>query len=595
MSVSLVAIKAKNKLVQAIQCKFRFLLFIIVVVFLCVARVDAQQKVDTSNTIAINIESAKTFIQTKTEQGIIFRFYNDVKLVQGTNRMSCDTAYLNQDANEMEAFGNVVITQVGGTMVSSNYLRYTGNTKQAFLRGNVNLSDGKNNLWSEILNYDLGTKIGNYQNGGTLTAEQTTVSSKIGQYFVQQKQARFIGDVIVTDPQYHVSSNDLGYNTETKIVRFFGPSTIKNEKSKLITSSGTWDGKNEIANFTERSSIEHENQYIEADTLDYSKSIGISIAKGNVYAKDTSMKLEIYCGYSKHNELLHQTIAYQNPVLKKATEKDSIYARADTFFIAPVLKKIDTSKLENTFSKLEKLKVKKVDSLSNNDSSIQRYFIGYNHVLIYSDSLQAVCDSMSYSQHDSTFRMMGNPIAWARGSQLTGDSIFLYLENNKLTKLWIPNNAFSVSKSGPDKAEIFDQIQGKTITGFFNDDALREIVVYPNAEAIYFATDDAGAYIGVNKSNSDRLKAFFDSSKIEKIILEQEVKQTMTPLSQINAKEMRLDRFTWVPERRPKSVSELFLYKNDEPDQLPIVEKQIEIEALKQDKKATNKKKKLKK
>lgn len=591
----MVAIKAKSKLVQAIQSKIRFLLLFHLVVFASVLNVCAQQKSDTSNTIAINIESAKTFIQTKTEQGTVFRFYNDVKLVQGTNQMSCDTAYLNQEANEMEAFGNVVITQVGGTMVSSNYLRYTGNTKQAFLRGNVNLSDGKNNLWSEILNYDLGTKIGNYQNGGTLTAEQTTVSSKVGQYFVQQKQARFTGDVIVTDPQYHVSSTDLGYNTESKIVRFYGPSTIKNDKSKLITSSGTWDGKNEIASFNERSSIEHENQYIEADTLDYNKSTGISIAKGNVYAKDTSMKTEIYCGYTKHNEIQHQTIAFQNPVLKKATEKDSIYARADTFYVAPVSKKLDSSKILNTTLKLDKSKIKKVDSLSSSDTSIQRYFIGFNHVLIYSDSLQAVCDSVSYGQNDSTLRMMGNPIAWARGSQLTGDSIFLYLENNKLTKLWIPNNAFSVSRSGPDKAEIYDQIQGKTITGFFKDDALREIVVYPNAEAIYFATDDAGAYIGVNKSNSDRLKAFFDSSKIEKIILEQEVKQIMTPLSQINVKEMRLDRFLWVPELRPKSVSELFLYKTEVPNQLPADEKLVDEKTLKLEQKASSKKKKSKK
>lgn len=582
-------------MVQTIQRIIRILILFHVIVLTNIVDVCAQQTVDTTNTIAINIESAKTFIQTKTERGTIFRFYNDVKLVQGTNQMSCDTAFLNQDANEMEAFGNVVITQVGGTTVSSNYLRYTGNTKQAFLRGNVNLSDGENNLWSEILNYDLGTKIGNYQNGGTLTAEQTTVSSKVGQYFVQQKQARFTGDVIVTDPQYHVSSTDLGYNTESKIVRFYGPSTIKNDKSKLITSSGTWDGKNEIASFNERSSIEHENQYIEADTLDYNKSIGISIAKGNVYAKDTSMKTEIYCGYTKHNEKLHQTIAFQNPVLKKATEKDSIYARADTFYIAPVSKKLDSSKIVIAPTKKEKSSVKKVDSLSSTDTSIQRYCIGFNHVLIYSDSLQAVCDSMSYSQHDSTFRLMDNPIAWARGSQLTGDSIFLYLENNKLTKLWIPNNAFSVSKSGPDKAEIFDQIQGKTITGFFKDDALREIVVYPNAEAIYFATDDAGAYIGVNKSNSDRLKAYFDSSKIEKIILEQEVKQTMTPLSQINVKEMRLDRFTWVPERRPKSVSELFLFKTEEPNQLPTEENLIEEKSLKLEPKTSTKKKKSKK
>ena len=52
--------------------------------------------------------------------------------------------------------------------------------------------------------------------------------------------------------------------------------------------------------------------------------------------------------------------------------------------------------------------------LKENDST-NRYFEAFRHVRIYSDSMQAVCDSMFYSFHDSTFRLFDNPVIWSKG------------------------------------------------------------------------------------------------------------------------------------------------------------------------------------
>jgi lipopolysaccharide export system protein LptA len=514
----------------------------------------AQQSKDTTGTVSINIEGAKKMVQEKTDSATIFKFYGDVRLSQGTTVMTCDTAFLNQEANNMEAFGNVNIVQAGGTSVTSNYLRYTGNTKLAYLNGDVSLTDGKNSLWSEELNYDLGKKIGDYSSGGTLKSESTTVSSNVGIYHVKEKDARFSQDVYVTDPQYNVTSTDLGYNTETKMVTFFGSSTIINDKSKLITSSGTWDGKNEVAHFRERSSAENKDQYIEADFLDYDKRTGKGTANGNVFALDTAMHTTLYCGLALYNEKTHQTWAYQKPVMKKANVNDSLYIRADTFFVAPVTQKTDSIIPEKkTISLKEKNKKVETADTTEADSSVKRFFIGYHHVLVFSDSLQARGDSISFSQQDSIMRLMKDPIAWSRKGQITGDTILLYIANNKLDKLFIPKNAISVSRSGPEKANMYDQIQGKTMTGFFDSNVLKEIIVFPNAEAIYYATDEDGAYIGVNQASSDKMKVFFDSNKIEKIVFEQEIKQTMTPMKQAK-----------IDELRPRSVSELFMFENEE-------------------------------
>lgn len=493
----------------------------------------------------------------------------DVQLKQGENFMSCDSAYIDQEKNNVEAFGNVHIIQPGGTEASSDYLRYIGNSKMAFMKGNVSLTDGKNNLWTEELEYNLGTKVGVYTRGGTLQSDGTTLSSNWGTYNVRLKDARFTGEVYVNDPEYTVTSEDLGYNTETKLVRFFAASVVVSDQSELRTSSGTWDGKNEIAHFTSRSSILNSGQYIEADKLDYERRTGFGEAVGNVFAKDSAQNTTLFSGYAAYNQRSRKLLATIRPVMKQVTQTDSLYIRADTFYSAPVPRDTDSTinsrqALGNKIVEITPLAVDTTDA----DSTSPRYFIAYHHVLIYSDSLQARCDSLSYTQADSVMRLMSSilvpgghlPVAWSRRSQITGDTIYLYMDSSRLKKLYVPNNAFVVSRSGPDKAQMFDQIQGKSLIGHFEEGAIREMIVWPGAEAIYYSTDDNGAYLGVNEAQSERMRVLFQNQQIDKIVLEQEVKQVMTPLQQVSIQNMRLSRFLWLYDKRPQTVQELFTY-----------------------------------
>lgn len=485
--------------------------------------------------------------------------------------MYCDSAYINTIKNNVEAFGNVRIIQPDGTEVMSDYLRYTGNSRQAYLKGNVSLTDGKDNLWAEELEYNLSTKIGVYHQGGTLQSEATTLSSNTGQYNVKTKDARFKGDVLVSDPEYDVSSTDLGYNTETKVVRFFGPSVVTNERSRLKTSSGTWDAKSEIAHFTSRSSIRNEAQFIEGDKLDYNKKTGEGNALGNVIAIDTNQNITLYSGRAVYNEITQVLWADLNPVLKKVNRQDSIFIRADTFYAAPVPEQKDSFRVADTAQKSVGVKTYLPHDTLAADSSRPRYFIGFHHVLVYSDSLQAVCDSIVYSQKDSAMRLIYQPVAWSRNSQITGDTIVLFTDTSSIKRLWVPNNALVVSQSGPEKANMFDQVQGKTLTGFFENNNIEKMIVWPAAEAIYYSKDDEDAYLGMVQASSERMTVFFENQQISRILLEQGIKQKMTPMQQVNPAAARLSRFQWWKEKRPKSVEELFLFGKDKP--VPLEEK----------------------
>jgi lipopolysaccharide export system protein LptA len=521
---------------------------------------------DTSKNTTVNILFARAANGTQTDSGTIQKLIDSVVLQQGANLMRCDSAYLNLQTNNLEAFGNVTITQPGGTQVASDYLRYMGNKKLAYLKGNVALTDGRNSLWSEDLTYDVGTRTGVYNNGGTLQSDTTTVSSNEGTYNLNSKDARFKGEVYISDPKYNVTSDDLGYNTETKLVRFFGPSIVTNEKSELRTSNGTYDSKLEIAHFISRSSIRNVSQYIEADTLDYNKPTGWGIARGKVIAIDTQNHSTMWSGYASYNEISRKLFARIKPVLRDANGKDTLYIAADTFYSAPekqlalnALTVKDSSGIKTTRGNKKKTTIAAATPIEPPaDTTAPRYYIGFHHVRIWSDSLQGRCDSIAYLPHDSVMKMMGKPVAWSRESQITGDTLLLYLDTSRIKRLFVPSNALVVSRTGPAKAQLYDQVQGKTLTAFFKNNKVDYMIVFPAAESIYYPKDDQGRYLGVSQAEAERMKVYLKDNKIHRILLEQEPKQKMTPLDKANLPTMRLSRFQWLEEKRPKGKQELF-------------------------------------
>ena len=614
------------------------------------------QKADTSDKIKITIANSENFISTKTDSGEYNKFINNVVLYQGTDTLYCDSLYQNSTTKNFEAFGDVKVAQKGGTHGTSDYLRYTTNQKLAYMRGNVHLSDGKNNLACEELTYNLAAKIAVYDNWGQLHNDSTTVTSKSGIYNSANKNARFTTHVIVNDPQYNIKSEDLVYNTETKVTEFYAKSVVTrdNGKSILETRNGTYDGLHGIAHFLSHSSIWNDGQYIEGDSLYYNKLISYGLAEGHVVCIDTQNHSVLFCGHAEYFTKRRVLWATVKPVLLQVNSKDSLYMRADTFYSAPMeklkaknpvgknimkdtLNTTDSAGRMNAYAKApeavnprslpdsvnhttgekpllpdtaasfatntkpapqagkelnshtknkkiksggakeKKIAYIKTPTVSEQktklffkvpdkrntdttaaDSTAPLYFIGYHHVLIFSDSLQGKCDSVCYTRSDSTIRMMYKPIAWAHNSQVTGDTILLQLDSTKLKSMYVPNNAFVVSQSGPAKAQLYDQVQGKTLTAYFKDNAINKIFVFPDAQSIYYSKDDKGYYIGVNQAESDTMRIYFAGQKISKIFLEPEVHQTMTPLEKADLPNTRLSRFKWLIEQRPKSKEELF-------------------------------------
>lgn len=192
--------------------------------------------------------------------------------------------------------------------------------------------------------------------------------------------------------------------------------------------------------------------------------------------------------------------------------------------------------------------------LKENDST-NRYFEAYRHVRIFSDSMQAVCDSMFYSFHDSTFRLFTDPIVWSKESQITGDTIHMITKNKKADRLKVWNNSLLVNHL--DK-EAFNQIKSSRMDAYFVGGDIDSVRAKGSAECIYYLQDKDSAYSGINQSQSDIMDVYFRAKEINRVVFRSSVKGTLWPIRQKDPKEMRLENFKWLEARRPKTKYELF-------------------------------------
>jgi hypothetical protein len=180
--------------------------------------------------------------------------------------------------------------------------------------------------------------------------------------------------------------------------------------------------------------------------------------------------------------------------------------------------------------------------------------MAWHHVKIYSDSLQGVADSLFYSGRDSIFRFYRNPVLWANDVQLSGDTIHLYIKNQTADKIYLTQNSLIVKEVGK---EMYNQIKGTFITGYFKNEALDWMHVDGNAESIYYIQDDDSAFVSVNKTLSGVINIYFQGGQLHHVNFIKDPEGTMYPFTQRPKDQLLLENFHWDIKRKPKSKYEL--------------------------------------
>lgn len=485
----------------------------------------------------------------------------NVQAKQGTTLFYSDSALMNQRVRIFEAFGNVHINDNDSTHTYAQYMKYYFATKFAILQKNVRLTDGKSVLTTQELEYDMNQKIGVYKKGGKVVNGESVLTSVEGTYYGDLKDVFFRKNVVLIDPKYTLKADSLLYNTESEIATFVGPTAIIDSSGRqIVTSEGFYDTKNRIAHFMGRPEMRDPKTrtLIRGNSIQSDDNTGINIVTGNAVYIDSAEGVSILAGRMESNRNENTVIATISPLMILKQDADSIYVTADTLF-SGVLKdgvRSDSARTRDTLRNITVINTR--DTAAKNKDSVVRFFQGYHNVRIFSDSLQAVSDSLYWSGRDSIFRLYRDPIVWANQNQITGDTIYLFTKNKKADRLYVFENGMVISRSDNKAEHLYNQIRGNTLNGYFRDGAIDFMKAKGNAESIYYIKDEDSAYIGVNRSTADVIDMFFKDKELNRVVYRNEVQGSTIPFRQINFEEMRLRNFKWLDDRRPKSKFELF-------------------------------------
>lgn len=552
---------------------------------LCCIAADAQQPVTTmqpgpASDSLVNVEILPGVRKLE------FRKVNDstqltilagtVKLKQGTALFFCDSCVINNNTRTFEAWGNVHINDADTAHVYSSHLRYLIDKRLAYLDGGVRLTDGKGTLTTPDLEYDMTTSIGTYLHGGKVINKKTTLTSQEGFYYADLHDVYFKKNVVLTDPAYTIRTDSLLYNTQSQMTRFIAQTYIKDSSGRTIeTKEGYYDLANGKAEFGQRPIVIDGPRKYTANRMESDEKSGITKLTGNAVVVDSVQGTTIIAGIIVNDSKNERTLATNKPLMIIKQDNDSIYITADTLFSARLtdLQAAQEARLKNAASKdsvmldsaikksvakdsvvIDTIKGTKVVTINKKDST-NRYLEAYRNVRIFSDSLQAISDSLFYSFKDSVFRLYQDPIVWAKESQITGDTLLLFTKNKKADRLKAFENSLLVNQLEPG---IYNQVKSNRMDGWFTNGDIDSVRSAGDAACIYFIQDEDSAYTGINESKAEILDTYFREKELHKIVFRTQVTGTIWPMKDKNPSEMRVPGFRWLDNRRPKTKYELF-------------------------------------
>lgn len=440
--------------------------------------------------------------------------------------LRCDKAYIYQDTRMIKAMGNVVVNQGDTVFQYSKYTDYDGINKKSTSWGDVFVKDETMELRTDTLYFDREKQHLYYRSGGTIKDTTNVLTSKIGNYYLADNKFQAFTSVEVINPDSKLVSNHLDYYTDSGIAELYGPSTITSEQNSIYTEKGHYNSKTNISYFLKTSKIYYDDRTIEGDSLYYNKSKGFASATGNIKVIDSINETTIKGGYAEFYKLKDSVFITDKAVAISAMENDSVFIHGNILMVTGP-----------------------VD---------ERLIKAFNFVKYFKSNLQGKCDSLVTNEKTGLTELFINPVVWAEGNQITGDTIHLIsnVKTEKLDSLKILNNGFMVQKDSIG----FSQMKGKYMYGKFENNDLISLDVVGNSEVIFFGRDENKKLAGITKMRASK-NIFITLEKNEISTIEFFVMPDgkTYPPSQLPEQERTLKGFIWREDERPLTKDDIFI------------------------------------
>ena len=267
---------------------------------------------------------------------------------------------------------------------------------------------------------------------------------------------------------------------------------------RFRTQHATWNKDAEVVQCSGGFLFTHPSGFIQAENGTYRKKQNIAIANGNVVAGDSASSYKFtgdYLEYDRENEIL--TMPQKPKLYQYEKHKDNT---------------VDTLTIE----------AKKI--IYNKRFS---YAEAYKDVKVTEKDMVVTCDTGYFDRANSWLSMKGNPTFDMKNYHLTGDSIFLVIDEAKKTlkSALVIRNAHGISKEDPKKnapgnvTEAF----GDTLYCEFKDSKIERLYVNLNAKGFFYETDLPDYR---NLMDGNRLDLYFKKGKMDHAVVSGKAQST---------------------------------------------------------------------
>lgn len=192
-----------------------------------------------------------------------------------------------------------------------------------------------------------------------------------------------------------------------------------------------------------------------------------------------------------------------------------------------------------------------LDSLPPNDSIPMEFHVAlaYHRGRFFKQDMQGVADSIVFMESDSMLYLFRKPIIWSGERQVTGNRIDVHFNDSTTDWAYLPEFGL-MSEHVED--EFYNQIFGKEITTYFENQGLRRMNVSGNVETIFLPQEEDSTFNRLVSAESSYMEVYLDSNKLDWLKMWPEVSGSVTPLFLVKRNQLYLQKFKWWDFLRPQ-------------------------------------------
>jgi len=359
-----------------------------------------------------------------------------------------------------------------------------------------------------------------------LSQENVLITCDQAVEFRRQGRWDLAGNVVIRDDTLTLRAPRGSYHRSERRAEAFEDVRLDDRATTLTAVYGEYFVEERRAFFHTNVIVRDSGSVVLSDSLTYFRETRRSISLGHVRAVSSADRVTIYGGRLDHDPVTNY----------------------DRMTIDPLLVQIDST----GGGKADTLQVRG-RILEAFREGMKRLVAHDSVTMVRSDLAARGQEACLYTEGDS-LQLRTKPYLWYEESQVSGDSMNVYLKHRKLERLLVMGNTLTMSESDSLHPGRYDQMMGDLLTMQFDTSGLHRTDVEGRAISVYHLYDDSLAN-GLNRTSGDRIVILFAGGKAASITVYGGVEGDYFPENMVNKreKEYALPSFRWRTDK-PEAV-----------------------------------------